>query len=132
MARELPEWIAARDDQAIPPRVKVRVFDRCGGRCCICTLLIRGSLRPEYDHIVALINAGQHRESNLQILCSKCHSTKSRADVALKSKNYQVRAKHLGVEFARAKIHGGGFRKASPQRTASRPLRRKSEAQQPD
>lgn len=96
--RSVPEWIAKRDDEAIPPRVKLRVFDRCKERCAVCTLEIRGKLTPEYDHIVALINGGQHRESNLQVLCSECHKDKTRQDVAEKSETYGRRLKAVGIK----------------------------------
>jgi len=96
--RSTDEWIASHDDQAIPPRVKVRVFDRCGGKCAICTRVIAGSLRPAYDHIIALINDGEHREGNLQLLCMPCHALKTKADVAEKSKVARVRKRHIGLK----------------------------------
>lgn len=65
MARIVKEWTGKNDNDAIPPRVKLRVFLKFNKRCAECTLLIAGKLRPEYDHIRALINGGQHRESNL-------------------------------------------------------------------
>lgn len=98
MSRELPEWIGSSDDQAIPARVKIRIFDRHGGNCCACTLPIRGKLRPAYDHIQALINGGEHRESNLQLLCVPCHAVKTKADVAEKSVTARKRTKHLGIK----------------------------------
>jgi 5-methylcytosine-specific restriction endonuclease McrA len=101
MSRATPEWIGASDDQAIPARVKVRIFDRCGGQCRNCTLPIRGKLRPAYDHIQALINGGSHRESNLQLLCVPCHAIKTKADVAEKSVTARKRAKHLGIKKPR-------------------------------
>jgi 5-methylcytosine-specific restriction protein A len=101
MSRETPEWIGAYDDQAIPPRVKVRIFDRCAGKCCDCTLPIQGKLRPAYDHIQALINGGLHREFNLQVLCLQCHAIKTQADVAEKSVTARKRTKHLGIKKPR-------------------------------
>jgi len=95
--RELPEWIGSHDDQQIPARVKIRVFERSGGVCEICTRLIFGKLRPAYDHEIALINGGQNRESNLQLLCVPCHAEKTKADVAEKSYVYRKRVKHLGI-----------------------------------
>ena len=97
MSRIITEWIAANDDQSIPPRVKIRVFTKFDGRCADCTLKIVGKLRPAYDHRVALINGGQHAESNLQLLCMPCHKVKTRADVKEKSVIARVRAKHLGI-----------------------------------
>jgi 5-methylcytosine-specific restriction protein A len=97
MSRTIPEWIGSTDDQAIPARVKVRVFDRAGGKCSACTLPIQGKLRPAYDHFQALINGGEHRESNLQLLCVPCHALKTKADVAEKSVTARKRTKHLGI-----------------------------------
>jgi 5-methylcytosine-specific restriction endonuclease McrA len=101
MSRSVAEWIGANDDQAIPARVKVRIFDLFNGRCAICDLPITGKLRAAYDHAVALINGGQNRESNLQLLCVPCHAGKTKADVAQKSKNYRVRSKHAGIKKPR-------------------------------
>jgi 5-methylcytosine-specific restriction endonuclease McrA len=101
MSREVPEWIGVSDDQAIPARVKIRIFDRHGGKCCACTLRIQGKLRPAYDHIQALINGGEHREHNLQLLCVPCHALKTKADVAEKSVTARKRAKHLGIKKPR-------------------------------
>jgi len=126
MSRELPEWIGADDDQNIPARVKVRVFDLADGRCAACGLAIVGKLRPAYDHIVALINGGAHRENNLQLLCVPCHAVKTRTDVAEKSTIARKRAKHLGITGPKRKIQSAGFKRAAPQRTASRPLERRT------
>lgn len=98
MSRTVDEWIATDDNQAIPARVKVRIFDRAGGKCADCGLTIVGKLRPAYDHIQALINGGEHRESNLQLLCVLCHPIKTKADVAEKSRTYRKRVKHLGIK----------------------------------
>lgn len=97
MSRAVPEWVASHDDQAIPPRVKVRVFERFGGRCAICTLSIVGKLLPAYDHVKSLINGGKHCESNLQLLCVPCHAVKTRSDVAVKSVNARKRMKSIGI-----------------------------------
>lgn len=126
MSRATEEWIGAHDNQAIPTRVKVRVRDRAGGKCAQCTLEVVGKLRPAYDHIQALINGGRHAEFNLQLLCVPCHAQKTKADVAEKSVTARVRSKHLGIWSPRKKIQSAGFRKAAPQRSASRPIERRS------
>lgn len=125
--RTVDEWIGATDDSAIPARVKVRVFNKFGGRCAACTGSIVGKLRPAYDHHIAIINGGRNAESNLQLLCVPCHALKTKADVAEKATTYRKRAKHLGVFAPRQKIQSPGFRKAAPQRSASRPIRRVGE-----
>lgn len=96
MARSTDEWIGKTDDAAIPPRVKVRVFELYEGKCAKTGV----KLRPghfQYDHIVALVNGGEHRESNLQPLCTDAHREKTRADVAVKAKVARQRKKHLGL-----------------------------------
>jgi 5-methylcytosine-specific restriction endonuclease McrA len=95
--RELEEWIGEHDDQRIPDRVRLRVFERHGGRCPKCTRPLHPS-RWACDHIVALANGGEHRESNLQPLCSSpCHSSKTALDVALKSRAASIRKHRAGI-----------------------------------
>lgn len=109
MARSTVEWRGKTDDQAIPPRVKIRVFDKAEGRCSHCTLLIHGSLLPAYDHIVALVNGGENRESNLTLLCVPCHKVKTKIDVAEKSQVYYKRKKAIGIRRKRKTIPGRRF-----------------------
>ncbi len=129
MTRSTENWVGKHDDEAIPARVKVRVFKRHNGVCPKCTRKMEPH-KWQCDHIIALINGGKHEESNLQPLCnSPCHSDKTRADVAEKSRNYRKSAKHLGVDLRNgSKMQGRGFQRRPPQRTASRPIERKSEA----
>lgn len=111
--RSVDEWIGENDDTQIPPRVKLRIYDRCHGRCAVCTRLVAGSLLPVYDHIVALANGGENREGNIQLLCSVCHRAKTTEDVALKSATYNKRAKRLRLKRRRLipGSKGSGFRK---------------------
>lgn len=96
-ARALPEWIGDTPDTAVPPRVRVRTFDRKGGRCGICGRRIGAGEHWTLEHIKALINGGENRESNLGVTCSWCVPEKNATDVAEKSKTYEMRAKHIGV-----------------------------------
>ena len=97
MSRSVEPWMADHDDQAIPPRIKLRIFDRDKGRCCICTRKLGvGGEKFDFDHIVALANGGKHAEVNLQTLCTACHRSKTRVDVAEKSDIATTRKKHLG------------------------------------
>lgn len=96
-ARSTDEWIGVSPDSAIPPRVRLRVWDACGGRCAVCDRKLRAPDKWDLDHKVALINGGAHRESNLQVICSWCHREKTNADVAEKAKTAAVRKRHLGI-----------------------------------
>ncbi len=95
--RAVPEWIARHDDEAIPPRVRARVFERAGGICHISGRKITAADQWDCDHIVALCNGGEHRESNLAPALRDKHRAKTAEDVAAKSKTARVRAKHLGI-----------------------------------
>jgi 5-methylcytosine-specific restriction endonuclease McrA len=96
--RKVPEWKGRTDDTPAPARVKARLYLDAEGRCKHCTRFIDGSaLVGEYDHIIPLILGGENKESNLQLLCSECHATKSLLDVKLKAKVARVRKRHLGL-----------------------------------
>jgi len=101
MPRKVSEWEGKTDDAHIPPRVKIRVFDSCGGRCGLCNRTIRGSLRPEYDHIVAIINGGRNVESNIQLLCHECHRGKTASDVREKSRVQKRKQWRAGIKKKR-------------------------------
>ena len=97
MSRAVPEWIATHDDQAVPPRVRARVFIRDGGVCHLSGRKIRPGEKWELEHIVALCNGGEHRESNLAPALVEPHKIKTRADLRVKAKNDRVRKRHLGI-----------------------------------
>ena len=87
MPRAVPEWIGATPDTPVPPRVKVRVFDAYSGRCHWSGRKIAAGDKWDVDHVRALINGGENRESNLApILRDKAHKEKTDRDVAEKVK----------------------------------------------
>lgn len=105
MSRAVMEWIGPTPNSAVPPRVKLRLWEKCGGICQgPCGIKIRDGW--EADHTIALINGGQNREANLQILCIDCHAEKTGADVSEKSKTYRMRAKHLGIDLKQKRKFG--------------------------
>lgn len=101
MSRQVDEWIAKNDDQAIPPRVKDRIALRSEGYCQCCRREVVGKLRAEFDHVIPLIIGGEHRETNLQLLCNECHAAKTKRDVKIKAKASSIRKKHLGIKKPR-------------------------------
>jgi len=109
MSRAVKEWEGASDNTPLPPRVKVRLFEAAGGCCAHCGISIRPGNGPAYDHVIALINGGENRESNFQVLCTPCHAAKTKGDVAEKSSVYDKRAKHLGAKVK--KPWNNGLRK---------------------
>jgi 5-methylcytosine-specific restriction enzyme A len=97
MTRDVKEWIGKRNEP-IPPRVRMRVFERYAGICqCGCTTAIAG--KPwQVDHVQALINGGSNCESNLVPLLADHHKIKTRADVATKAKTARIVAARLGIK----------------------------------
>jgi len=132
MSRSVPEWIGKTDDTPAPPRVRARVFERCGGRCGQCDRKIRPGEGWTLEHLIALINGGRNAEGNLGVTCDWCLPAKNAADVAEKSKVAAVRQKHLGIIGAqRHRFQSPGFHKAPPQHSATREIVRKSERTEP-
>ena len=97
MSRSVPEWIGKTDDSPIPPRVQLRVFDEYGGKDYITGQKIRAGDDWQCDHIIALCNGGENRESNLAPVLKKNHTKKTAKDVAIKAKTDRIRKKHLGI-----------------------------------
>lgn len=95
MSRSLPIWIGATDDTPAPPRVRVRVFERCDGKCTQCGRKLRPGEAWTLEHLIALINGGRNAEDNLGVTCGWCLPGKNAVDVALKAKTYRVKRKNL-------------------------------------
>lgn len=91
--RAVPEWLGRNDDSPIPDRVKDRIARKAGDCCQKCQRPIMGKLRAEFDHVTPLCLGGEHREGNIQLLCSDCHKAKSALDAKLKAKITHVRKK---------------------------------------
>ena len=124
VARAVEEWRAKHADEAIPQRVKARIFLRDGGRCQSCTRRVGPGGEPyAFDHIVALVNGGEHREGNLQLLCRECHAGKTRADVAEKSRAYRKRVKNIGLPKRPGPL-SKAYRRAVMERIAAQQAKR--------
>lgn len=94
MARTVSEWIGKTDDHRAPGKVRDRIR-LAHPNCNLCGLPFSGGDKVELDHVVALINGGENRESNLRPVHAKCHQGKTAADVAEKAKVAAIRRKHF-------------------------------------
>jgi 5-methylcytosine-specific restriction enzyme A len=122
-ARSVKEWIGKTSDSVPPPHVRVRIFEKHNGKCHWSGRVIRPGDAWDVDHVIALINGGENRESNMApILRGKEHKEKTARDVAEKSRVYRKKAFHLGVRSSGPKIASRGFEKAEEQRRASSPV----------
>lgn len=127
MARSVPEWIGKTPDTKVPDRVRLRIFEREGGRCWISGRKITPPAdKWDLDHKVALINGGEHRESNLFPALRDKHRAKTAQDVAEKAVTARVRSKHLGIRPP-SQLRSAPFPARQKQNSATRPIIRKSE-----
>lgn len=110
--RSVEEWRGKNDDSAIPPRVRLRVFEKFGGICQLSKRKIMPGEEWDLDHIKALWRGGEHRELNLQPVLKQPHREKSAEEQSEQAKADRIRKKHLGIwPASKAKIRGVGFRK---------------------
>jgi 5-methylcytosine-specific restriction enzyme A len=125
MPRAVAEWIGRTDDTPAPPRVRLRVWDACEGKCHRCRRNIPTGDAWILEHLIALINGGENRERNLCLTCSWCKPIKDAEDVAEKSKTAAVRAAHI-LPREPSRMRSRGFDRRPPQSTATRPLRKET------
>jgi hypothetical protein len=71
---ERPSWQDRLASRRVPDSMRAAVLVRDGGRCRRC----RSAINLEMDHIVPISKGGKTEESNLQTLCRRCNSAKSR------------------------------------------------------
>lgn len=107
MSRSVDEWIGKNDDAMPPPRVRLRIFDAHGGVCHISKRKIRAGELWDLDHVIALCNGGENRESNLAPALRDKHREKTADDVKQRAKDDRVRAKHLGTYKPKYPFRGG-------------------------
>lgn len=105
--RTTPEWIAKHPDQSVPPRVRLRVFERCGGRCHISGRKIGPADKWDLEHIVPLADGGEHREGNIAPALIDEHKKKTSREATQRAKERRVRQKHLGIHKTRFPMRGG-------------------------
>lgn len=108
--RTVPEWQGKTDDAKIPKLVKLRIFERCGGRCHLTGKKIMAGDAYDFDHIKALWRGGKHCESNLAPALRDKHREKSAEEQSDQAWADRVKAKHLGLwERKGRKIQSPGF-----------------------
>lgn len=111
MARTVSEWIGKGDDHRASGKVRQRIFDK-DKRCHLCGIEIQIGQKWDLDHVVALINGGENRESNLRPAHQKCHVQKTALDVSEKAKVAAIRQKHIGAAVKKQPIRSAGFPKS--------------------
>ena len=110
VGRSVKEWVGKTNDSPVPDRVRIRVLERFGRRCDIqnhgCGRLICPGDAWICDHIKAIINNGENRESNLHPLCEWCNPKKNSDDAKIKSKTYEAKKRHHGIRKSKTPFRG--------------------------
>ena len=86
---------------SVPPRVKLRIFERFKGACYLSNVKIQPGDTWELEHIIALCNGGTHSESNMAPALTAPHKVKTKADMRAKTKNERIRKRFAGIKPAR-------------------------------
>lgn len=102
MTRSVEEWIGKTDDAKIPPRVRLRIWERHDGRCHISKVKIQAGQQWECEHVIALSHGGEHRESNLAPALKDPHKIKTKSDVKIKAKIDRIRKREAGIKKPRS------------------------------
>jgi 5-methylcytosine-specific restriction endonuclease McrA len=95
--RSVPEWKGSSPDAKVPARVRLRIFEREGGKCHLSGRKIMPGDAWDLDHKIALCNDGKHIESNLFPALRDKHREKTKVDVKEKADANRLRAKHFGI-----------------------------------
>lgn len=116
MPRSVPEWTGKTPDTAIPPRVKKRIYDKHNGICHICGLPIKIGETFHADHVIALIEGGENRESNLKPAHGHCNLAKAAVETKRKAKVERIAQKHIGARKPKGELKSRGFEKHEKER----------------
>lgn len=105
--RAVKEWIGRTPDTAIPPRVRLRVLKRFEFRCYLTGEPIREGDAWDIEHVIAITNGGENRESNLAPALRTAHREKTRQDVRIKAKRDNALKKRFGLKAPKRPMPGG-------------------------
>jgi 5-methylcytosine-specific restriction endonuclease McrA len=110
-----------------PKPVKREALRRADGKCEAETCGVLFGVKFHFDHIIADGLGGEPTLENCAVLCHVCHNKKTRQhDVPLIAKVKRISDKHNGIVGPKQKIQSRGFAKRPAQRTASRPVERRT------
>lgn len=121
---KLKEWVGKTAEAMPGQTVLLRLYAKQNGICaCGCGQSMNLNRdKVDCDHRVALIDDGENRESNLQLLLHVCHKGKTAKEATARSEERRHKAKAFTALRRPSQITSAGFRKAEPQRSATRKI----------
>lgn len=108
--RAVPEWVGKTLDAKVPATVRLRILRRAESKCYLTGILIADGQAFDLEHVRALEEGGEHRESNLRPVLRLPHEIKTAAERKRQAKADRLakRAHGLTPQPAR-KIESRGF-----------------------
>lgn len=121
--KNLKEWVGKTPEAMPGQTVLLRLYAKQNGICaCGCGHVMNLNRdKVDCDHRIALIDGGENRESNLQLLLHRCHKAKTAEEATARSKERRHKSKAF-TALREPKMRGQGFRRSEPQRTATRKI----------
>lgn len=118
------QFIAPTPRKKIDRREAARLFLLHNGICCNCGQQIRGN-DWFIEHVEALVLGGADDDDNRRPAHIKCKAKKDAADAKARAE----RDRHITSGYRpegerRSTLRGAGFRRAQPQRNATRPIQK--------
>ena len=94
-ARPVPDWVGKRPESMPGQLVLLRLYAKQNGLCaCGCGRVMSFERDViECDHIVTLIDGGENRESNLQLMLQEHHRVKTSGEATVRSAERRHKAK---------------------------------------
>jgi 5-methylcytosine-specific restriction protein A len=80
--------------RSMTPLRALRVYEAAGGRCQCCGRKLGPSDGWDIDHVIALENGGTDDDTNLQLLCDWCHTSKTSDDHGQAASGKRMAARH--------------------------------------
>jgi 5-methylcytosine-specific restriction endonuclease McrA len=122
------EYVAHTPRSKMTKARAVRIFLARNGICVTCGQQIRPGQGWFIEHPESLALGGSDNEADLWPAHRKCKASKDAADAAEKARRDRIVASGW-ADKPKTKWGSRGFQRAQPQRSATREIRRKSEAQ---
>lgn len=120
---KLKEWFGKRPESMPGQTVLFRLHALQNGVCaCGCGQVMDFNTdKIDCDHRIALIDGGENRESNLQLLLNACHKGKTAKEATARSEERRHKAKAFTALRRPSQFTSAGFARAEPQRRATKP-----------
>jgi 5-methylcytosine-specific restriction enzyme A len=96
--RSTLEWQGKHPDADPPSYVRLRVFNDKKGKCHMCGHVIRAGEKWICEHVIAIANGGENRETNLDLTCHLCLPKKNKADKDIQTKTENMRKAAFGIK----------------------------------